>query len=123
MKKISILLISCLTGVSVFLTSCSEDHYGPEPVDVTASYSNKLSNPNPNLNLTYSGETMIGKSVDFSTVIGETANITLYNIIPGDEALKMTNIPISGDKTGYSFTGNATGTLGTSFKYAGRIEV
>ncbi len=123
MKKISILLISCLTGVSVFLTSCSEDHYGPEPVDVTANYSNKLSNPNPNLNLTYSGETMIGKSVDFSTVIGETANITLYNIIPGDEALKMTNIPISGDKTGYSFTGNATGTLGTSFKYAGRIEV
>ena len=52
MKKLSILLISCLTGVSAFLTSCSEDHYGPEPVDVTANYSNKLSNPNPNLILT-----------------------------------------------------------------------
>ena len=53
MKKISILLISCLAVASAFLTSCDNDHYGPEPIDVTANYSNKLSNPNPNLILTY----------------------------------------------------------------------
>lgn len=122
MKKISILLISCLTGVSVFLTSCSEDHYGPEPVDVTASYSNKLSNPNPNLNLTYSGETMIGKSVDFSTVTGETAIINLYDILPGEKEVKIMSIPLSGDGQGYSFSGNSMGneTL-SSFRYEGRV--
>lgn len=52
MKKLSILFISFLTVISAFLTSCDEDHYGPAPVDVTANYSNKISNPNPNLVLT-----------------------------------------------------------------------
>lgn len=122
MKKLSILLISCLTGVSALLTSCDEDHYGPAPVDVTANYSNKLTTTNSNLILTYSGEPLIGKSVDFSTVIGETANITLYNIIPGEEKSKIIDIPLSGDKVGYSFSGNTTGESGTTFKYAGRVE-
>lgn len=76
MKKLSILFISFLTVISAFLTSCDEDHYGPAPVDVTANYSNKISNPNPNLVLTYNGDAMNGKSVDFSTVTGETA---IYN--------------------------------------------
>ena len=48
MKKLSILFISFLTVISAFLISCDEDHYGPAPVDVTANYSNKISNPNPN---------------------------------------------------------------------------
>lgn len=65
MKKLSILFISFLTVISAFLTSCDEDHYGPAPVDVTANYSNKISNPNPNLVLTYNGDAMNGKSVDF----------------------------------------------------------
>lgn len=92
MKKISILLISCLAVASAFLTSCDNDHYGPEPIDVTANYSNKLSNPNPNLILTYNGETMIGKSVDFSTVTGETAIINLYDILPGEKEVKIMSI-------------------------------
>ncbi len=122
MKKLSILLISCLAGVSTLLTSCSEDHYGPAPVDVTANYSNKLSNANPNLVLTYNGETMIGKSVDFSTVTGETAIVTLYDILPGEKALKIMSIPLSGDSEGYSFSGNSKGneTLST-FRYEGRV--
>ena len=81
MKKLSILFISFLTVISAFLISCDEDHYGPAPVDVTANYSNKISNPNPNLVLTYNGDAMNGKSVDFSTVTGETAIITLYDIL------------------------------------------
>lgn len=31
---------------------------------------------------------MIGKSVDFSTVTGETAIVTLYDILPGEKELK-----------------------------------
>lgn len=122
MKKLSILSIGFLAGISTLLISCDEDHYGPEPVDVTANYSNKLTATNSNLNLTYSGEPLIGKSVDFSTVIGETANITLYNIIPGEEKSKIIDIPLSGDKIGYSFSGNTTGESGTTFRYAGRVE-
>lgn len=122
MKKISILLISCLAVASAFLTSCDNDHYGPEPIDVTANYSNKLSNPNPNLILTYNGETMIGKSVDFSTVTGETAIINLYDILPGEKEVKIMSIPLSGDGQGYSFSGNSMGneTL-SSFRYEGRV--
>ena len=122
MKKLSILFISFLTVISAFLTSCDEDHYGPAPVDVTANYSNKISNPNPNLVLTYNGDAMNGKSVDFSTVTGETAIITLYDILPGEKAIKITSIPLSGDTEGYSFSGNGMGneTL-TTFRYEGRV--
>lgn len=123
MKKISTLLISGLVCVTGLTTSCSEDYPGPDPVDVTANYSNKFSNPNPNLSLTYSGDNMIGKSVDFSTVKGEAANITLYDIIPGEETLKLVSIPLFGDDTSYSFSGNGTGSVtGTTFNYDGRVE-
>lgn len=123
MKKIFIVLTSLLGGMTGVLTSCSEDYPGPDPVDVTANYSNKFSNPNPNLTLTYSGEEMIGKSVDFSTVKGETATITLYDIIPGETALKLVNIPLTGDEASYSFSGNATGNVtGSIFKFDGRVE-
>lgn len=78
MKKISIFLFGSLLCLTVpFITSCDED-YPADPVEVTANYSNKLTNQS-NLALTYSGEELIGKSVDFSTV--KDANITLYNII------------------------------------------
>lgn len=108
----------CLTVP--FITSCDED-YRPRSVEVTANYSNKLTNPNPNLALTYSGEELIGKSVDFSTVKGEDANITLYNIIPREETLKLTNVPIIGDEEGYSFSGNLTTARNISFKYEGKV--
>lgn len=88
MKKISLIISLIFTSVTGILTSCSEDYPGPDPVDVTANYSNKFSNPNPTLTLVYNGENMTGKSVDFSTVKGETANLTFYDILPGEKALK-----------------------------------
>lgn len=123
MKKISIFLFGSLLCLTVpFITSCDEDYPGPDPVEVTANYSNKFSNPNPNLSLTYSDEIMTGKSVDFSTVKGETANITLYDVIPGEKALQLTSVPLSGDAESYSFSGNGTGTItGSTFTYEGRV--
>lgn len=122
MKKLSILLISSLIGTASVMTSCSEDYPGPDPVDVTANYSNKYWG-NSNLTLTYEGNEMTGKSVDFSTVKGETASITLYDVLPGEEALKLVNIPITGDATGYSFSGNGTGNvMNSTFTYEGRVE-
>lgn len=124
MKKLFIFLYSSLLCFTVpFITSCDEDYPGPDPVEVTANYSNKFSNANPNLSLTYSGEEMTGKSVDFSTVKGESANITLYDIIPGESALTLINIPITGDATGYSFSGNGSGNVTeATFNYNGRVE-
>lgn len=123
MKKTTIFMFCYFTCVIALMTSCSEDYPGLDPVEVTANYSNKFSNPNSNLALTYSGEEMTGKSVDFSTVKGETANITLYDIIPGESALKLINIPINGDETGYSFSGNGTGNVTeATFNYNGRVE-
>jgi hypothetical protein len=49
MKKISLIISLIFTSVTGILTSCSEDYPGPDPVDVTANYSNKFSNPNPTL--------------------------------------------------------------------------
>ena len=74
MKKLSILFISSLIGTAGLMTSCSEDYPGPDPVDVTANYSNKYLSKS-NLTLTYDGDEMTGKAVDFSTVKGETANV------------------------------------------------
>ena len=122
MKKISLIISLIFTSVTGILTSCSEDYPGPDPVDVTANYSNKFSNPNPTLTLAYNGENMTGKSVDFSTVKGETANLTFYDILPGEKALKLTHIPLTGDAEGYSFQGKGIGTTTQStFNYEGRV--
>lgn len=122
MKKLSILLIGSLIGTAGVMTSCSEDYPGPDPVDVTSNYSNKYLG-NSNLALTYEGAELTGKSVDFSTVKGKTANITLYDILPGEEELKLNDIPLSGDASGYSFSGNGTGnTTNSTFNYEGRVE-
>lgn len=124
MKKISIFLFGSLLCLTVpFITSCDEGYPGPDPVDVTANYSNKFSNPTPNLTLTYNGENMTGKSVDFSTVKGETANITLYDIIPGEKAFRLTSIPLIGNADYYTFKGNGTSTdTEATFNYEGHVE-
>lgn len=123
MKKLSIFLFGSLLCLTVpFITSCDEDYPGPDPVEVTANYSNKFTNSNPNLFLTYNGESIVGKSIDFSTVKGKTATITLYDILPGEKTLKLSNIPLYGDEESYTFKGNgiANATLST-FDYEGRV--
>lgn len=123
MKKISLIICLFFTGMTGILTSCSEDYPGPDPVDVTANYSNKFSNPNPNLTLTYSEENLTGKSIDFSTVKGETANILLYDILPGEKALTIQNVPLTGTDSEYAFSGTATGTnTGIQFHYDGKVK-
>lgn len=122
MKKISLIITLTFTSIVGVFTSCSEDYPGPDPVDVTANYSNKFYS-NSNLSLTYSGESITGKSVDFSTVKGETANITLYDIIPGEGTLRLIDIPLTGDNDKYHFQGNGIGgETETTFSYEGQVE-
>lgn len=121
MKKLSILFVSGFIGMSSLMTSCSEDYPGPDPVDVTANYSNKYLSKS-NLTLTYDGDALTGKSVDFSTVKGETGTLTLHDILPGEETLKIYNIHLIGDADGYSFKGNeTTNATQSTFNYEGRV--
>lgn len=122
MKKISILLISSLVCSASLMTSCDEDYPGPDPVDVTANYSNKYSS-HPNLALSYSGEEIIGKSIDFCTVKGETANITLYDILPGEKKVVIENVPLIGTDNEYTFSGKAIGaSTNIQFHFDGKVE-
>ncbi len=121
MKKLSILLASSLIGIAGLMTSCSEDYSGPDPVDVTANYSNKYLSKS-NLTLTYDGDEVTGKSVDFSTVKGEIGTLTLYDILPGEKAMKVSNIHLVGDADGYSFKGHETANdTQSTFNYEGRV--
>ena len=106
-----------------FLFACddNDDEGGSE---LNGIYSNKLSTPEGGntLNLTYSGREFIGKDVTFKQVNGNTANITLHGILPGETATVLENIPISADGNGYSFSGSSTGNNGTAFSYQGKVE-
>ncbi len=116
MKK-AIPFISCLAGAFIAsFTSCDDDFPGPDPVDVTANYSNS-----DELELTYNGKAMTGKSVDFSTVAGETADLTFYDVIPGEKAISIKSVPLLGDSEGYSFSGSGAGeNTSSTFDFDGR---
>lgn len=117
----------CLAGMSV--TSCSNDSDtegiggGPAPVDINANYANKLAyGDRANLALTYSGDSLIGKDVTFQTTDAKTAELTLNNILPHENSTSIKNVALTPDgKGGYSFKGNATSPLNTTFDYSGTV--
>ncbi len=107
----------------VFLTACddNDDDGGSE---MNGIYSNKLSAPADGdaLILTYSGREFIGKDVSFKMTNGNTANITLQGILPGETATLLENVALTAETNGYSFAGNGNGTNGTAFSYKGKVE-
>lgn len=120
-------LAICLAGA--FAAACSNDDSatgvggGPAPADITANYSNKLAYGNrANLALTYSGDSLIGKDVTFKTDDSKTAELTLNNILPHENATTIKDVALTPDgKSGYSFKGSSTSPLNTTFDYSGTI--
>lgn len=120
-------LAICLAGA--FAAACSNDDSatgiggGPAPTDITANYSNKLAYGNrANLALTYSGDSLIGKDVTFKTDDSKTAELTLNNILPHENATTIKDVALTPDgKSGYSFKGSSTSPLNTTFDYSGTI--
>lgn len=109
--------------MATLLFAC-DDNDDQDGSGISGIYSNKLSTPEGDntLTLTYSGREFIGKDVTFKQVNGNTANITLHGILPGETATVLENIPISADGNGYSFSGSSTGNNGTAFSYHGKVE-
>lgn len=128
MKKRPLFYLFCIVALSggLFVSSCNDDDYpGAAPDEITAHYSNKLSDgTRANLALTYSGNELIGKSVNFETNDARTAKLTLQCILPHEAETQLTGITLTPDeKGGYTFTGNGTGSqTGTTFGYSGTVQ-
>lgn len=56
------------------------------------------------LELTYSGAALLGKSVDFNSVDGETATLTLQGVVPGEAETVLAGLALTTDGDVYSFS-------------------
>lgn len=112
--------------LAIFLISCNDDddHDALAPSELNGTYSNKLSAPanGDSLILSYNGNTCIGKDVEFKTDDGKTADIILKYVLPHDKETAITAIPLTAGTGSYSFSGNATASTGTVFRYQGSIQ-
>lgn len=118
MKTLRKLLhIAC---IGFFLVSCEETDNDKLfwPGEISQEYGSYIKPQT--LDLTYSGETLIGKTVCFNTVDSEKGTLTLNDIIPGE---KETSIPVylNDTKTAYTFNGETTSSTGVIIKYSGSI--
>lgn len=112
--------------LAIILISCNDDddHDALAPSELNGTYSNKLSAPanGDSLILSYNGNTCIGKDVEFKTDDGKTADIILKYVLPHDKETAITAIPLTAGTGSYSFSGNATASTGTVFRYQGSIQ-
>lgn len=128
MKKRPLFHLLCVVALSggLFVTSCNDDDYpGAAPDEITAHYSNKLSDgTRANLALTYSGNELIGKSVNFETSDSRTAKLTLQCILPHEAETQLTGIALAPNgQGGYTFDGTGTGSqTGTTFSFSGTAQ-
>ncbi|WP_434476139.1 DUF4925 domain-containing protein [Bacteroides finegoldii] len=75
------------------------------------------------LDLTYSGEKLAGKTVNFKTEDSETGTLTLNDVIPGENTTPINDVQLneSGEKDAYTFNGTSVTETGAEVKYSGRI--
>lgn len=75
------------------------------------------------LDLTYSGEKLTGKTVNFKTEDSETGTLTLNDVIPGENTTPINDVQLneSGEKDAYTFNGTSVTKTGAEVKYSGRI--
>ena len=102
------------------LTSCEETYNDKLfwPGELNQEYGSYIKPAT--LNLTYSGEKLVGKTVDFKTEDSEKGTLTLNDIIPGE---KQTPLPISlcEQEDSYTFSGKNVTMGGATVTYSGAI--
>ena len=100
-----------------FFTSCEETYNDKLfwPGEISQEYGSYIKPYT--LDLTYSGEKLIGKTVSFKTEDSETGTLTLNNIIPGENETTISNVEVKNSE----FSGTATTTY-ANVEYAGSVK-
>lgn len=109
--------VACTT---FFLASCEETYNDKLfwPGELSQEYGSYIK-PST-LDLTYSGEKLIGKTVNFQTEDSKKGTLTLNDIIPGEKETSF-RINLSEQEDNYTFSGETVSGAGTTVKYAGSI--
>ena len=109
--------VACTT---FFLTSCEETYNDKLfwPGELSQEYGSYIKPAT--LDLTYSGEKLIGKTVSFQTEDSKKGTLTLNDIIPGEKETSFL-INLSEQEDNYTFSGETVSGAGATVKYAGSI--
>ena len=109
--------VACTT---FFLTSCEETYNDKLfwPGELSQEYGSYIKPYT--LDLTYSGEKLIGKTVSFQTEDSKKGTLTLNDIIPGEKETSF-RINLSEQEDNYTFSGETVSGAGATVKYAGSI--
>ena len=109
--------VACTT---FFLTSCEETYNDKLfwPGELSQEYGSYIK-PST-LDLTYSGEKLIGKTVSFQTEDSKKGTLALNDIIPGEKETSF-RINLSEQEDNYTFSGETVSGAGATVKYAGSI--
>ena len=109
--------------VVFFFTSCEETYNDKLfwPGEISREYGSYIKPYT--LDLTYSGEKLIGKTVSFKTEDSETGTLTLNDVIPGEASTPINNIKLyeNEEKGNYTFSGTNITMGGATVKYSGSI--
>lgn len=113
----------CIACTVFFFTACEETYNDKLfwPGEISQEYGSYIKPYT--LDLTYSGEKLIGKTVSFKTEDSETGTLTLNDVIPGEKETPIGRIQLyeSGNKDSYTFSGTNITMGGATVKYSGSI--
>ena len=106
-----------------FFTSCEETYNDKLfwPGEISQEYGSYIKPYT--LDLTYSGEKLVGKTVSFKTGDSETGTLTLNDVIPGEKETPISHIQLyeNEEKGYYTFSGTNITMGGATVKYSGSI--
>ena len=113
----------CIACTVFFFTACEETYNDKLfwPGEISQEYGSYIKPYT--LDLTYSGEKLIGKTVSFKTEDSETGTLTLNDVIPGEASTPINGIKLyeNEEKGNYTFSGTNITMGGATVKYSGSI--
>lgn len=112
-----LLFVAC---AAFFFTACEETYNDKLfwPGELSQEYGSYIK-PST-LNLTYSGEKLIGKSVSFITEDSQKGTLTLNDIIPGEKETSF-RVDLLEKEDYYTFSGETVSAAGATVTYTGSI--
>ena len=112
-----LLLVAC---AAFFFTSCEETYNDKLfwPGELSQEYGSYIK-PST-LDLTYSGEKLIGKTVSFITEDSKKGTLTLNDVIPGEKETSF-RVDLLEKEDNYTFSGETVSAAGATVTYTGAI--